>query len=408
MLEKIFHLATGYAEFEILGDPVRFLNLAARSGFGFWNFSRREGKASVCCRPREYRRLRPLARRCRVRLRCVKKQGLPFQFLRLWRRKGLLAGMACGIGLYCFLSGFVWGVSVSGTELLSDQQVLTAAGKSGVYQGAWKSDFSPKLAARGIIGDLPELKWASVNTDGCFAEVIVQEGEKTPSITDDSRLSNIVAVREGTVVAIEAERGRPEVKLGETVSKGQLLISGLYQEKLNPYNPPPEVPYQSLGAARGRVIAETYRTFTVQVSAIKREKVPSGQRRINSYLTLFGIRVPLGLNSVPKEECRITKKDWTLKALDTPLPVSFQQEVYEFLEETERSLTEKELKEAALLKLRKAQRAEIPAGGRVLREELEYIFPDGMCILNAKCRCEEEIGIVQPVLVDLLNFDEKF
>lgn len=399
MLEKIFHLLTGYAEFEIGGEPIRFLNMASKSGFGLWGFSRRDGKAAARCRPWEYKKLRPLARRCGARIRCVRKRGLPFQVRRLWRRKGLLAGIACGIGVYCFLSGFVWGVSVSGTQALSDKLVLEAAARSGVYEGARKSGFAPKLAARGIVSELPELKWVSVNTNGCYVEIEVRESREKPEITDDRALSNMVASRAGTVVAVEAERGRPEVSLGDTVEEGQLLISGLYQDRLDPWSPPPAEIFQSLGAARGHVTAQTYREFTVQVSAVKREAVPTGKKRENTFLNLFGLRIPLGLCAVPGEECRKSARSWQLTALGAELPLSVEREVYEFVEERESVLEKEELQESALFKLREAQKAALPPGGKVVREELEYSFPDGMCILSAKCRCEEEIGVLQPVLV---------
>ncbi len=408
MLEKLFHLLTGYAQFEITGDSARFLNMTAKSGFGFWDFSRRGERSCVRCRAREYRRLWPFARRCGVRLRCVKKRGLPFQVRRLWLRKGLCLGILCGIALYFFLSSFVWGVSISGTESLSDRQVLEAAEKNGVYSGAWKGDFTPKLAAHSIISDLPELKWASVNTDGCFVEIAVGEGEKKPEITDDLRWSNMVAAREGKILAIEAERGRPEVALGDTVAKGDILISGLYQERLDPYAPPPEKPLETLGAARGSVRAETYREFTVQVSSEKRELLPTGKKQTNSVFCLFGFRIPLGLQSEPPENCRMYRDDSMVTALGVELPVGIEREVFVLLEETGRPMGKQELKEAALLKLREAQKAALPAGSRILKEELTYSFPEGMCIVSASCRCEEEIGEIREVLVNQTENEENF
>ncbi|MCH5353585.1 MAG: sporulation protein YqfD [Acutalibacter sp.] len=408
MLEKVFHLLTGYAQFEITGDSARFLNVTTKSGLGFWNFTKRENRACVTCRARDYRRLLPFARRCKVRLHCVKKGGMPFAMWKLWRRKGLLIGAACGTALYLFLSGFVWGVTVSGTELLTDKQVLQAARENGVYVGALKSGFAPKLTAHKLISDLPQLKWASVNTDGCFAEVAVGEKAEKPEINDDLKWSNIVAVREGTILSIEAERGRPEIALGDTVEKGDLLISGLYQERLDPWTPPPKDPVETLGAARGSVVAETYREFTVQVSADKKERLPNGEKQVNSVLHCFGLAVPLGWNSIPEEECRSYRQDSVLTALDTPLPLWIERTVYEFLAETSRPLNEEELKEEALRKLREAQKTALPAGSKILKEELTYSFPDGMCILSAQCRCEEEIGEVREILVNETEIVEDF
>lgn len=400
MLEKVFHLLTGYAQFEVEGNSSRFFNLAAKSGFGFWGFSRREEKAVASCRAAEYTALRPVAKRCGVRLRCRKKGGLPFQVRRLWLRKGMLLGILCGIGIYWFLSGFVWGVSVGGAQSFSDRAILDAARESGVYLGARRSELSPKVAAHRMTAGMSDLKWVTVNTDGCFVEIAVGESEKAPEITDDLKWSNIVASRAGTIRAIEAERGRPEVSLGDTVEEGDLLISGLYQEKLDPYAPQPPELLETLGAARGSVRAETYREFTVQVSEVRRRQVPSGEKRTNAFLNVFGLRIPLGFHTAPEGEYRLSRRETTLTALDVPLPLSVERETYQFLEEESSALEEEALKEAAVLKLREAQRAEVPAGGRVVAEELEFSFPQGMCILHAKCRCEEEIGVVKEILVN--------
>lgn len=400
MLERIFHFLRGSARFEIQGDSSRFFNIAAKSGFDFWGFSKESDRAGACCRAKEYKRLRPLARRCGARLRCVEKDGVPFYVRRLWLRKGLLLGIACGAGIYWFLSGFVWGVSVSGADSLSSSLILDAARENGVYLGARQTELSPKLAGQGILSDLPQLKWVTVNTDGCFAEIAVVESQKKPEITDDEKWSNIVAAREGSVVMIEAERGRPEVALGDTVEKGDLLISGLYHEKLKEWAPVPKDPYDITGAARGSVTAETYREFTVQVSRKKREQVKTGEKLVHSYLHVFGLRIPLGFHTIPEEDYKTYTETRTLRALGTELPLAVEKEVYELVEEESRVLEDEELKEAALHKLREAQRSEIAPGGSVLKEELTYSFPEGMCILSAKCRCREEIGVVQEILVN--------
>lgn len=403
MLEKVFHWMSGSVKFLILGDAARFLNMAAKSGWGFWDFGREEGLASASCRPRDYLRLRPLARKSRARLRCVEKRGLPFRLVKLKKRPGMVVGALCAAAVFWFLSGCVWGVRVSGTETLGDSVVLTAARNNGVYPGARKSSFVPRLAAHGIMGELQGLDWATVNTDGCYVEVAVREAERTPEVTDDTILSNIVATRAGTVLAVEAERGRPEVAPGDTVQAGDLLISGSYQEKLDPWSPVPDDPFEEIGAARGRVIGETYREFAVQVSAVKKTVVPTGRRQVNRAVSVFGLRIPLGLNAEPAGEWRRYEKTTRVSALGVELPLAFEREIYEFTEESARTLTEDELKDAALYKLRKAQRAEIAPGGRVLKEELTFSFPDGMCVLSARCRCEEEISRVQKVLVDLMN-----
>ena len=121
---------------------------------------------------------------------------------------------------------------------------------------------------------------------------------------------------------------------------------------------------------------------------------------MNLSLELFGLQLPLGFNTIPEEEYHTYTEENALTALDVRLPVAVKRQVYESLIEKERRLTEEEMKDAALLKLREAQKAAVAQGGRVIKEDLQYTFADGMCILTAKCRCEEEIGEQKTILVN--------
>lgn len=400
MLEKAFHWLTGCVRFQVKGDAARFFNISAKSGLALWGFSKEGELPAAWARPRDYRKLRRVCRRCNTRTWLLKKRGLPFQTRRFWRRKGLVLGCFAGIALYFFLSGFVWNVTVTGAERLTEAQILEAAQEAGVFVGAAQKSFRPKRAALSMLEQVKELSWVSVNTNGCFVEIALKESQEKPEVVDDEKLSNIVATREGKVIAMEAHHGRPEVELGETVQEGQLLISGLYPEKVDPYSPPPGTPMTTYGSARGSVVAETYREFTVRVSESRTEREPTGKKQVNRSLTLFGFRIPLGFNIIPQEECRLFTERFAFSALDAELPLVFEQDIYEYLGDSKRRLSEAEQKESALLKLREAQRAALPSGARIVTEKLEYAFSQGECILLAKCRCEEEIGREQPVIVE--------
>ncbi len=396
MLERAYHWLSGYVEFQVEGDGARFFTVAAKRGMAFWGFTRAEGRAAARVRPGRYRALRPLCRRCGVRLRVRKRGGLPFRLRQLRKRPGLLAGAALAAGLFWFLSGFVWGVEFTGCERTPVNQLAQCARKNGVYLGVRKRELAPRSAANAILNDMPQLSWVSVNTGGCFVQVAVKEGTAKPEPEKSRELSNMVAAREGEVVHIEAQQGRPEVKLGQVVVKGQLLIAGLYQEVPDPYGPQPDKLYQVAGAARGKVIAETYREFTVQAEGAVQEPQEVG-REVRLWAEAFGLRLPLGLWSRPEGEVRTWREESRATLLGVELPLALERETVVRLERRERTLTKEQLKTAALLKLREAQRAALGEEGSVLHETLDFTFAEGRCILSAQCRCRENIGEVQVI-----------
>lgn len=400
MLERVAHWLFGWVEMEISGNGPRFLNIAARSGLEFWGFLREGDRLVVRGKSGQYKKLRPLARRCGARPRLRKRGGFPFLIKKVWKQRGLVVGALCGAGLYFWLSGACWGVTVSGAQTLTLSQVLAAARENGLYPGARLSELDPKGVGVAIQNDLSGVAWLSVNTEGCFVEISLREGLSSPQVTDDREWSNIVASREGTVVSIQAERGRPVVELGETVQAGQMLIAGLYVQEVDPYSPPPEDPYQVLGAARGSVQALTYREFTVTVPREQTQIVPSGKTVTLRSMSLFGLRLPLGWASAPQGECRVWRRSQSWAPLGVELPLSFETVSWEPLEEESVTLSQEEWEQAALRQLRRVQREELPAGSKVVEEELTYSYEEGVCTLRAACRCQEEIGVVRPILVE--------
>ena len=245
--------------------------------------------------------------------------------------------------------------------------------------------------------DLPGTSWLAVNTDGCFVEVALRESLPAPEVANSREWSNMVASQAGTIVSIQAERGRPEVSVGDTVVPGQLLIAGLYEQEADPYSPPPEEPYQVLGAARGSVRALTYREFTVEVSQLASELRPAGTARKSHALEILGLQISLGFDSALSEESRTWSRRWSWAPLGRELPLTWVETTSQPLEEASVLLEEDAWREAALLRLRRLQREELPPGSQILREELSYHFENGMCTLTAQCRCEEEIGVVREI-----------
>ena len=149
-----------------------------------------------------------------------------------------------------------------------------------------------------------------------FTLYTVVERKRPPEIADSGELSNVVAARDGLVERVEALDGQALVMAGSTVTKGQLLISGVADSRSG------GVRFMS---GRGRVYARTWYELSVQVPlcveekyqtarSVKRAALDLGKQRINLYgrgsmlgagcdkivtyrpLTLpFGLRLPVTL-----------------------------------------------------------------------------------------------------------------
>lgn len=70
------------------------------------------------------------------------------------------------------------------------------------------------------------------------------------------------------------------------------------------------------------------------------------------------------------------------------------------LAERERTLSPDQLREAALLALRREQKKQLPVGSKVVEESLSFTVTEEGCVLRAQCRCQEEIGMEQRIEVN--------
>ena len=229
MLVSILRYIKGQVRFKATGSsPERLLNLAAARGIPLWDPQPVEGGIAAGMSARDYRRIRPLARRARVKTQVTERSGLPF-FLRKCRgRSGLFAGAAAGMILLAVLSQFLWSYEIVGADHISEQAIRGVLAQNGIVPGVPKASLDVERVERGCLRKLDTLSWMSVNLQGCTACVEVREKDKKPEIM---RLepANIKAARDGVITDIRVRQGFTQIKKGSGVVKGQLLVSGVNQ-----------------------------------------------------------------------------------------------------------------------------------------------------------------------------------
>ena len=142
------------------------------------------------------------------------------------KRPVLIFGMALMIALTLFFPTRILFVSVSGNERISEREILEAAISSGVYFGVSRSEIRSEIVKNQMVSKLPELKWVGVNTAGCVAQISVRERAATENKTDDTVPGNIIAACDGVISEMTVTKGDPVCRVGQAVTKGELLVSG--------------------------------------------------------------------------------------------------------------------------------------------------------------------------------------
>lgn len=304
------------------GFPERFLSEAAAAGIPLFDISRRDWSLLAGCAARDYRRLRPIARKSGVRMRVTHRSGLPFLLRPLRWRWGLAVGaVAAGVLLH-LLSSRVWIVTVSGNTTLPSETILSVLEPLGVRVGGDFRRVDVPTAQLIALQQLPELGWLAVNQQGCTVEVRVRERDPSLPLQDNTP-ANIVAACDGVILSLTVTGGQAAVRVGDAVTAGTLLISGITDSQVGPL----------LQRASGSVKARC--TVELSVTVPLNETVPTvGKRVVRPSLVLFGWRIPLYTNSRAQGDYTESIQEHRLTANHRPLPVGWSVTEWRFAAET--------------------------------------------------------------------------
>ena len=317
-------------------------------------------------------------------MKLAEKSGFPFRFRRMLRRPGLLLGTALGVALMLFLSGFYWEMTISGEDIpYAESEILAAAKRVGVYIGAPRST-DTALASVALLEELPELSWASFNTEGCTVQLELRTSVTKAEGAEHDGTGDIVASRAGLIHSITAQNGTVLVKVGSACAAGQVLVSGITQVG-DPYDPEYNPVRCFYTRARAEILAETQRTFTASCP-LSTETVRETDLGTQRALYILGVRVPLSLSGAPKGQTAYTR---------TPLWVETVR-VYE--EETVPvTFTEEEAQRRALENLHQLQKLALGEDGHVLTENITYQTKNGAVYVTSRCVCLENIAQEAPL-----------
>lgn len=380
----------GTAELRIIGAcPEDFLGYLAGKGVRFRHY-RKEDELTAClvipCTAME--QAEAAAKRTMCELQVVRVAGVIPGLRAMGKRLGLLGLMGAMILLVVWLQGHILFFRVEGNETLPDQAVLSALEDCGV--GFFTSARGIDLDAlkNEMIARLPQLSFVTVNVEGCEAVVVVRQREEKPKVGKSAAPANILAEKAGIITEVTATGGTPQVKTGDLVTSGQLLISGVTNLDKT----------LMLSRAEGEVYARTWTPLDgiIPKTMLKKQYTGRTQRR---FAVTFGKKTikfykTSGI-SYGNYDKMATEKPLTLPG-GYVLPVKIT--VMEFREYEPEPQTI--LEAQAEMLLQKAETAQLELGmtaGKILSMQTSLEEVADAYRITGTAECQEEIGTVAEI-----------
>lgn len=366
------------------GFAERFINTCTAEGIPLWDLRKTEEGLTAKTTIKGYRQIRTPARKSSMRVRITGKSGLPFIISRHIRRKGLIAGFLILALVLNLLSGHIWIVEVTGNSAIPDSEIIEAFDEAGLTIGkSIKKIRRSEIESKAMLL-LNNATWAAINIKGCTAEIKVRELEKIPDIETHQGTSNIIARKDGQIEVLEVYRGSAAVKLGEAVTKGDLLISGVSESKtqLSLFTDA-----DGYAVARTNIDVETETPYKMTVLVPKTKKIRS--------LYFLGIEI------LPKREFEgvCYEHRSRLQIGGKALPFGINYRLYTVYEEKEITISKAQarlmaMSDYSLEHCRKTNHAQI------ITQQAEMTEKEDGIRITGKYTCLENIGESQPFEIE--------
>lgn len=243
MISNFFRHSKGAVGIRISGKmPERFINLCIAERIHLWGLRKNEDGLSANLLLRDFFRIRPLVRISKCRVRVVHRRGIPFIWKYMRNRKVFVLGPAIFTILLYLATSYIWFVTITGAESLATENIRGIAAKYGLRVGGAKSNIDVRHIENEFMLNMPEIAWIGISLEGVRANIDIVE--KKFAKMEDRSPAHVIAAKDGVVTEIIVLSGQANIKKGDTVKRGDILIRG----------EAPELPIGTTGTGEGAMI----------------------------------------------------------------------------------------------------------------------------------------------------------
>ncbi|MDR1598828.1 MAG: sporulation protein YqfD [Oscillospiraceae bacterium] len=295
----------------------------------------------------QFKHIKALAKKYDWKLTVRKVTGLPRLRDFAWRRAALVAGALVFLAVAWYMCNCIWSIQIhgAGPYLGEVRQVLR---ENDIAPGRFSMNIDVEELRALLARRLSGLAWVSVSVDGVRLKVYCVQG--VPRVESDlsDQPGDIFASRDGVIESVRVAAGTAQVKQGDAVRKGQLLIKGEERSWGGAVN---QV------AARGEALARVWYTAEAVVPLTEVVSVPDGESALRKvYVTPWGEWSPEGIPLF--EDAQAVDAQARVVLIGAALPLWMRLEEYVPVTLESRPRDEEEVKhEAGLAALRLAREA---------------------------------------------------
>ena len=232
-IKTLLKYILGYVRITVEGYYIeRFINICTTNKILIWNLKREKGvKLHLNIGIQDFYRAIEVAKKLKCKVKIEKKRGIPFIINKYRKRKVFLISLIIILVALYVSSNYVWNIEVQVEDNLKLENIENDIQEVGLRTGMRKNKVNIEEIVNKIRLKRNDISWIGINLDGTNAIVKVVKAKEAPEIINEKEFSNIVAKKAGTITEIIAQNGTAQVKAGDNVETGQILIQGTMEGK---------------------------------------------------------------------------------------------------------------------------------------------------------------------------------
>lgn len=221
----------GYVTIKVWGySAERLLNLCGNHDILVWGIKDHGDYHTMNISVRGFFALKPLLKKTGTRAAVLQRYGLPFLVSKMYRRKIFVIGLIGCMLFWILTSGYIWNIEIEGNFALTEDVLMDYLEEQGIHTAMKKSRLNIENLERALREDYDLITWTSVQLNGTTLLVHIKENEM-PEYDQSGQPKtetgmDLIATRSGTVTYMITRSGVPQVATGDTVEKGDVLVSG--------------------------------------------------------------------------------------------------------------------------------------------------------------------------------------
>lgn len=347
MIQTLIRCLKGYLKIRVEGySPERFLNLCRHHHIYIWGLVPAKNAYEMYISLKGFYKLKPIIRKTHTKINVAGRYGFPFFMYRYRKRKLFFAGFfICAVLMYLY-SGFIWDIHFEGNEKWTDENLTEFLASREVTPFMRKSEVDCPEIVKEIRKEYNDIVWVSASIDGTRLKIQIKENEDRllgeEAGTKETAAKDLIATEDGVITKIVTRSGVPQVHIGDTVSKGDILVSG----RVDVVDDSGEIIDYQYHVADADIYADTVMEYSDSMPLSYQEKIYDKKHRTQYYLQLGDWRFSVGTIKNTYKHAEISTEEHQVRMGENfYLPISFGAKNVKSYAFREKKYTKKELKE---------------------------------------------------------------